>query len=69
MIKNVMVPKSEFQTVSPHTSALEALALMHQPDANTLLVVEENRLVGILTANDLFKIISLKLELEEQMRR
>jgi Zn-dependent protease/CBS domain-containing protein len=64
-VKKVMVPVSEFQTVSPNTNALEALNLIQQTDTSTLLVAEGNNLCGILTAQDLFKLISLKLELEE----
>lgn len=68
-VKKVMVPIAKFQTISPNTSALEALNLMQQVDLPILLVVEGKRLSGILTAKDLFKQISLKLELEEETRR
>lgn len=68
-VRKIMVPSSEFQTVSPSTSALEALNLIHQPFTSTLVVVNNNaKVVGILNAQDLFKLISLKLELEEDMR-
>lgn len=63
-VKAIMVPRETFQTISPNSSAIEALNLMQTTDAATLLVVQEHRLVGILTAQSLFKVISLKLELE-----
>ena len=63
-VKKVMVPVCKFQTISPDTSALEALNLIQNLESPTLLITQEKRLVGILTANDLFKRISLKLELE-----
>jgi Zn-dependent protease/CBS domain-containing protein len=68
LIEEVMVPLSEFKTVSPETSALEALDLIHRTEMPILLVVKEKQLVGILTAQDLFKLISIKLELENAMR-
>lgn len=64
MVKEVMVPSSEFKTVSPETSALQALELLNQTEMPLLLVVKGKQLVGILTAQDLFKLISIKLELE-----
>jgi len=63
-VEKAMVPRTQFQTVSPSSSAFEALNLLQQSAIPTLLVVEGNRLVGILTAQSLFKVISLKLELD-----
>jgi Zn-dependent protease/CBS domain-containing protein len=68
IIRQALVPISKFKTVSPRTNALQALDLMQQTDLSALLVVEENQLLGILTAQDLFKLIFLKLELEESTR-
>lgn len=68
-ISKIMVPVSQLHTVSPNTNALEALNLIHQPDETTLLVVDNEKLVGILTAQDMFKLISLKLELEDENKR
>lgn len=67
-IDKIMVPVSKLHTVAPNTNAMEALNLIHQPDVTTLLVVDNERLVGILTAQDMFKLISLKLELEDENR-
>lgn len=65
-INKIMVPTSAIQTVTPETNALKALTLIQENNVGSLLVVEdENKhLVGILTAQDLFKLIALKLELE-----
>jgi len=65
LVESVMIPKSELQIVSPDSSALEALNLLQQADIPTLLVVDKEQLVGLLTAQDLFKLISLKLSLKE----
>ena len=69
LVKQVMVPFSKLQKVSTETSALDALQLMQKGEASTLFVVDGTRLLGILTAQDLFKTISLKLELESAARR
>ncbi|MEW6657662.1 MAG: site-2 protease family protein [Thermodesulfobacteriota bacterium] len=52
-------------TISPETDAVHALALMHQTENSRLLVMEGNKLVGILTLRDLMKFLSLKVELEK----
>lgn len=65
LVQNAMVWRSEFRTISSDTNALEALNFMNQTAAPALLVVDNDRLVGIVTSLDLFKLISLKLELEE----
>ncbi len=64
-LQKVMIPIGQFVVVSPKTHALEALDIIQQLPIPTLLVVEHQELVGILTAQDLFKLISLKLELEK----
>jgi Zn-dependent protease/CBS domain-containing protein len=58
-----MVPLTSVQTVTPKTNAIEALGQIQEAHTPTLLVVEGDQLVGLLTAQDLFKIISMKLEL------
>lgn len=64
-VKSIMIPRSQFSTVTPETSALEALNLMQQSAATTLLVTTDNRLVGLLTSQDLLKLLSLKIQLED----
>jgi Zn-dependent protease/CBS domain-containing protein len=66
LVRNAMVLTSEFPTISPKTLAMDALNLMHQTNTTTLLVVDDGRLVGIVTSQDLFKLISLKMDLEDQ---
>lgn len=67
-VEQIMVPLSKFKTVSHDTSAYDALELIQKTDIPTLLVVNNEHLVGILSAQDLFKVISLKLELEDRAR-
>lgn len=52
-------------TVSPDTDTSKVLSAMARPGAvNRLLVVENNRLAGILSLTDLKEYIALKLDLE-----
>jgi Zn-dependent protease/CBS domain-containing protein len=52
-------------TISPDTDAIKALALMNQSGVTRLLVVENGRLMGMVTLKDLLDFFSLKVELEE----
>jgi Zn-dependent protease/predicted transcriptional regulator len=53
-------------TIAPDTDAIKALAAMNQTGLSRLLVVENGRLVGIVTLKDLLDFFSLKVELEEK---
>jgi Zn-dependent protease/CBS domain-containing protein len=53
-------------TIAPDTDAIKALGMMTQSGVSRMLVVENGRLVGIVTLKDLLDFFSLKVELEEQ---
>jgi Zn-dependent protease/CBS domain-containing protein len=53
-------------TISPDTDAIKALGLMNQTGVSRMLVVDQGRLVGIVTLKDLLDFFSLKVELEDQ---
>jgi len=57
---------TEENTISPDTDAVKALAVMNQTGVSRLLVVENGRLVGLVSLKDLLDFFSLKVELEEQ---
>jgi len=65
-IREAVSPCSEENTISPGTDAIKALAMMNQSGVSRLLVVENGRLVGLVTLKDLLDFFSLKVELEEQ---
>jgi CBS domain-containing protein len=67
-VEKAMLPLSEVRTISPDTTAMQALNLVQEENLPALLVVKDKHLVGLVTAQDLFKLISLKLELESQTR-
>ncbi|MGH7528965.1 MAG: site-2 protease family protein [Gemmatimonadales bacterium] len=63
-VGSVVVPCSARNAVSPDTDALQALALMRRTGAPHLLVVDADRLAGVVTLKDLLEFFALKVELE-----
>jgi Zn-dependent protease/CBS domain-containing protein len=64
-VSSIMQPRSAATAVSPDTDAMELLSTMHRTQNSRFLVVEGERLVGVVTLKDMLKFLSLKLELEE----
>jgi Zn-dependent protease len=56
---------SEQNTIAPEADAVEALASMHRNGAGRLMVVTNERLLGIIALKDLLNFLSMKIELEE----
>ena len=52
-------------TISPISDATEALSQMSREGTHRLMVVDDDRLVGVLSLSDLVKFMSLKVELED----
>jgi hypothetical protein len=50
--------------IAPSTDALQALGKMQATGSSRLLVVEGDRLLGIVSLKDLLRFLHLKLELE-----
>ena len=51
-------------TVAPETDAMEALSLMNRTGSSRLMVLEGDRLAGVISLKDLLKFLELKVELE-----
>jgi CBS domain-containing protein len=51
-------------TIAPTADAMEALSKMSRTRNSRLMVVEDNRLVGMIALKDLLSFLSLKIELE-----
>ncbi len=56
---------SDENTIAPETDAVEALASMHRNRAGRLMVVKNERLLGIIALKDLLDFLSMKIELED----
>ena len=63
-VSEVMEHDLKTVTVPPDADALEALGKMQRSGASRLLVVEGDRLVGIISLSDLLRFLNLKIELE-----
>jgi len=63
-VGTIVTPCSPTDTISPDTGATAAMAQMSRTGTDRLLVVEDGRLVGIITLKDLLEFLSLKVELE-----
>jgi Zn-dependent protease/CBS domain-containing protein len=65
-VKDVLIPCSEENAVSSQTDALQALSLMNRTGNSRLMVVDNNRLLGVVTLKDMLKFLSLKIDLESE---
>jgi Zn-dependent protease len=63
-VAEVMRHDVETISISPDTDALEALGKMQRTGSSRLLVMNHDRLVGIVSLKDLLRFLNLKLELE-----
>jgi CBS domain-containing protein len=52
-------------TIGPNEDAMKALSLMNKTGASRLIVVDGDRLIGVIALKDLMKFLSLKIELGE----
>jgi CBS domain-containing protein len=64
LVRDVALPCSKDNTVDIETGALAALAIMNRTGNSQLLVMDGDRLAGIVTLKDLLKLLALKLDLE-----
>jgi Zn-dependent protease len=63
-VSAILEPCTAENTVGPGTDAIEVLVRMSRTGQSSLLVVEDGRLLGIITPADLLKFQALKAELE-----
>jgi CBS domain-containing protein len=65
-VEEVATGCSADNTIGPDADAMRAMATMHRTGLSRLMVTEDNRLVGIIALKDLMRLLSLKVELEEE---
>jgi Zn-dependent protease/predicted transcriptional regulator len=69
-VADLMEERSEANTVDADTDTMELLKNILEPGQRSrFMVVEDDRLVGIIALKDLLEIISLKLQIESPGRR
>jgi Zn-dependent protease len=66
-VRDIVTPCDETNTIHSGANAFEALSKIQSTGSSRLLVMDNGTLVGIVTLKDLLRLISLKLELEENM--
>jgi predicted transcriptional regulator len=64
-VSKIMQPCSAATAVAPDADAMEVLTAMSRSQNSRYLVLEGERLVGVLTLKDMLKFLSVKLDLEE----
>jgi Zn-dependent protease/CBS domain-containing protein len=63
-VQAAMRPYSPEDTVTPDTDSVRALAMMRKSQNSRLMVVQDGRLVAVLTLKDLLNFLSAKVEME-----
>lgn len=64
-VSEIATTCSPENTIGPQADAMEAFSIMARTGASRLIVVEGDRVVGVITLKDLLKFLSLKVELGE----
>jgi predicted transcriptional regulator len=65
-VRDLAIGCSDENSIHPDVNAISALNRMKQSGQSRLLVVENSRLVGVITLKDLLQYLSIKVELERQ---
>jgi Zn-dependent protease len=63
-VREIEIPCSDKNTITPDSDAMKALSLMNSTGNSRLIVVEGDKLAGIITLKDMLKFLSLKIDLE-----
>jgi CBS domain-containing protein len=63
-VGSILAECSDKNTIAPGTDAMLALRKMSASGSSRLMVVEDGRLVGVLTLKDLLRFLGMKIELE-----
>jgi Zn-dependent protease len=63
-ISDIVQSCSNENTIPPDIDAMKAMSLMHKTGNSRLMVIEGNRLLGVITLKDMLKFLALKLDLE-----
>jgi CBS domain-containing protein len=64
-ISRVMVPSEKVLTVGPRTGLVEAMQLMQQHDIHQVPVLEDGRLVGMVTRGDVLRQIEVRMQFQD----
>jgi Zn-dependent protease/predicted transcriptional regulator len=62
--REMLVPCNEDNVVSPDTDAMNVLSILQRTGRSRLMVLDGDRLVGVVSLKDLLNFLSLKIDLE-----
>jgi len=63
-VRDIYSPRSEENTIGAEEDAVDALSKMNGTDSGRLMVVEGDRLVGIIALKDLMRLLELHMDLD-----
>lgn len=63
-VSDIIKPCSEVNTILPDADSMKALSLMNRTGNSRLMVIEGNKLLGMISLKDMLKFLALKLDLE-----
>lgn len=63
-IRSIAKRCTKENTIGPDEDAMKALAIMNRAKSSRLMVVEEERLMGVIALKDMLEFLSLKVDLE-----
>ncbi len=66
-VKDVMTPRERLVTLPPKASIKDAALEMIEKDVGSVLVTEENKLLGILTERDIVRCVSENIPFSEKL--
>ncbi len=66
-VREIMEPCSPVNSIGPDENAMKGLSVMSKTQNSRLMVVEQDRLLGIISLKDLLGFLSLKMDLEQDM--
>jgi Zn-dependent protease/predicted transcriptional regulator len=64
-VRELTVDCSEKNTIEPDEDAMKALTTMRRTNSSRLMVVEGDKLEGVITLKDMMGLLSLKIDLED----
>jgi Zn-dependent protease/predicted transcriptional regulator len=63
-VRDIMEVCSDSNTIGPEENAEKVLSLMQKKNRSRLMVVEKNRLIGVISIKDLMDFLSIKIDLD-----
>ena len=64
-VQDITQPCSEDNTISADSDAMKAISVMNKSGNSRLMVVEDDKLAGVITLKDMLDFLALKIDLED----